>query len=572
MNEKIRSHAGHRRKDAIMKIAIAQINPIIGDFHRNCEKIVTFTQEARDRSCDLVVFTELVISGYPPRDLLEKEDFVDFNIRCLHRLRDTIRGIGVIIGFVDRNPSGKGNPLFNAAALLENGQLLHQTRKRLLPGYDVFDERRYFEPGDSSRVFAYKGRRLGLTICEDIWNDNHFLSKRVYAADPVAELASQGADLIINISASPFQAGKDAIRKHLVGALARTYRMPIVYANQVGGNDSLLFDGASAVYSPDGSIAAQALDFSEDLICYDTETARGDLHPVAASELDSVLSALIMGTRDYVRKCGFSKAVVGLSGGIDSALTTYIAAQALGNNNVATVFMPSRYTSADNYEDTECLARNLGVDYRIIPIDPVFERHLESITPDFDDQVPGVTEQNIQARIRGTILMALSNKHGGLLLTTGNKSELAVGYCTLYGDMNGGLAVISDVPKTMVWAISRHINRHREIIPRRIVEKTPSAELKHDQTDQDDLPPYEVLDQILAAYIEEGKDPAALAGMGFPRELVKDIVGRVDRNEYKRQQAPPGLRVTSKAFGYGRRHPIAQRYTPIALQILGEEA
>ncbi len=554
-----------------MKIAIAQINPTIGDFERNCEQIVSFSRKARDRSCDLVVFTELVISGYPPRDLLEKDDFVDFNIRCLHRLRDTIDGIGVILGFVDRNPAENGNPLFNAAAIVENGKILHQARKRLLPVYDVFDERRYFESGDGSRVFAYKGRRLGLTICEDIWNDNHFLSKRTYAVDPVAELAAQGADLIINISASPFQAGKDAIRKKVVGALARHYRIPIIYANQVGGNDSLLFDGASAVYGPDGTVAAQGRDFEEDLIVYDTETTGGDLHPIADSEVDSVLRALIMGTRDYVHKCGFKKAVVGLSGGIDSALTTFIAVQALGCENVSTIFMPSRYTSQDNFEDTARLADNLGVGYRTIPIDAVFERHLEHISPEFEDRTPGITEQNLQARIRGTILMALSNKYGSLLLTTGNKSELAVGYCTLYGDMNGGLAVISDVPKTMVWAISRHINRNREIIPRRIIEKTPSAELKHGQTDQDDLPPYDVLDQILTAYIEETKSPADLVKMGFQREMVMDIVHRVDRNEYKRQQAPPGLRVTSKAFGYGRRHPIAQRYTRFSISVLQEK-
>ncbi len=551
-----------------MKIAIAQINPIIGDFHRNCAKIVAFVERAKTKGCDLIVFTELVISGYPPRDLLEKNDFIDCNLRCLRQLQELIQGIGVVLGFVDRNPAETGNPLFNAAALFENGRELQRVRKRLLPVYDVFDERRYFEAGEGCQPIEYKGCRLGLTICEDIWNDKDLASKRFYAADPVAELVQAGADLIINISASPYHAGKNAFRTKMLGAVARKHHVPIVYANQVGGNDSVLFDGASCVYGPDGAIAAQAADFEEDLICVDTATLTGDKHSVTEDETASILKALIMGTRDYVRKCGFSKAVIGLSGGIDSALTAYIAVQALGHENVATIFMPSRYTSQDNFEDTAALARNLAVDYRIIPIDAVFEQHLRYISPEFENQTPGVTEQNIQARIRGTILMAFSNKHNSLLLTTGNKSELAVGYCTLYGDMNGGLAVISDVPKTMVWAISRHINIEQEIIPLRIIEKAPSAELKPDQKDQDDLPPYEVLDRLLTGYIEEGKCLAELMQQGFSREMLKDVISRVDRNEYKRNQAPPGLRVTSKAFGYGRRYPLAQGYTSVFLSTL----
>jgi NAD+ synthetase len=543
-----------------MKIAIAQINPIIGDFKHNFEKITRFAEQAKNLSCDLVVFSELVISGYPPRDLLEKKDFVDANLRYLDQLVKSVRGIGVICGFADHNPHEEGNPLYNAAILFEDGEKLHQAYKRLLPTYDVFDESRYFEPGTEYQPYLYKGRKIGLTVCEDVWNDKDIFKRRFYHTDPVAMMVQNGADIIINVSASPYHLGKRDFKRHMLGSAARKYKIPVVAANQVGGNDSLLFDGISVAFDSQGNIAARACDFEEDLVVFDTESSEGDIHSITVSDTESLLKALITGTRDYVKKCGFSKVVVGLSGGIDSALTAYIAAEALGSENVLTVFMPSRYTSRDNFEDTKQLAENLGLAYQEIPIDGMFKEFLRYISPGFQDEDPGITEQNIQARIRGTVLMGLSNKHGHLVLSTGNKSEMAIGYCTLYGDMNGGLSVISDVPKTMVYEVSCFINREKEFIPKRIIEKAPSAELKPGQSDQDDLPPYEILDQILKGYVEELKSVGELVEMGFDRELVADVVSRIHKNEYKRHQAAPGIKVTSKAFGYGRRYPLAQRY------------
>jgi len=544
-----------------MKIAVAQINPIIGDFKYNTEKIRGYAEKARALSCDLVVFPELAITGYPPRDLLEKENFVQANIDNLNKLIETIRGIGVICGFVDRNTSGEGNPLHNAAVLFENGEILFQVQKRLLPTYDVFDEGRYFEPGSECKKFAYKGHRIGLTICEDAWNDKDVFEKRTYHIDPLELIIADGADLIINISASPFFLGKREFRWHMLGSIAEKYRVPLIFANQVGGNDSVLFDGVSAAFDRNGKIIAGARDFEEDLISVDLDAETGDRHAVSGSDPEAVLKALVLGTRDYVTKCGFSKAVVGLSGGIDSALTAWIAVKALGNKNVLAVFMPSKYTSPDNFEDTRELAQNLGIELVQVPIDDVFHEFLKLLSPEGRADSPDVTEQNIQARIRGTILMAFSNRQGALLLSTGNKSELAVGYCTLYGDMNGGLAVISDVPKTVVYQLADFINREGEAIPLRILRKAPSAELKPDQKDQDDLPPYETLDPVLKAYVEDRKGPEDLIQMGFEKDLIKDVIGRVDQNEYKRHQAAPGLKVTSKAFGYGRRYPIAQRFS-----------
>ena len=435
-----------------------------------------------------------------------------------------------------------------------------QVYKRLLPTYDVFDESRYFEPGPDAVSYSYKGRRLGLTICEDAWNDKDIFKKRIYSTDPVASMIQNGADLLINISASPFHVGKKEFKWNMLGSAAKKYNIPLVYANQVGGNDSVLFDGTSTAFDPHGNIVARACDFEEDIVVFDSDALKGDVHAIAGSDTESILKGLIMGTRDYVTKCGFSKAVMGSSGGIDSALTAYIATMALGPENVLTVFMPSRYTSQDNYEDTEQLAKNLGTEYRQIPIDSMFKEFLRFLSPEFEESRPGITEQNIQARIRATILMGLSNRHGSLLLSTGNKSEVAVGYCTLYGDMSGALSVISDVPKTVVYEISRFINREKEYIPTRIIEKPPSAELKPDQADQDDLPPYEILDAILKGYVEDFKSAGELVEMGFDSRLVADIISRITRNEYKRYQAPPGLKVTSKAFGYGRRYPLAQRY------------
>ncbi len=547
-----------------MKIAIAQINPIIGDFNHNFEKIQRFADKAIELSCDLVVFSELVIPGYPPRDLLEKNDFIEANLACLNRLLSSIRGIGVICGFADKNPDDKGKPLYNSAVLFEDGNILHKVHKRLLPTYDIFDERRYFEPGRETTSYSYKGRRIGLTVCEDAWNDEDIFKRRIYSIDPVALVVQAGADLVINISASPFYVGTREFRWNMFGSMARKHGVPLIFANQVGGNDSVLFDGISTVFDNNGNVMARACDFGEDLIVFDSqapELSKGDLHLISNSDTESILKALVMGTRDYVTKCGFSKVVVGLSGGIDSALTACIAVKALGRENVSVVFMPSQYTSKDNFEDTEKLAENLGIVLIRIPIDGIFKEFLRFLSPSFKDSEPDITEQNIQARIRGTILMGLSNKHGSLVLSTGNKSELAVGYCTLYGDMSGGLAVISDVPKTIVYDLTRFINREKEYIPPRIISKAPSAELKPDQTDQDDLPPYGILDSILKGYIEDFKGADELAQTGFDKDIVEEVIFKVDRNEYKRHQAPPGLKVTSKAFGYGRRYPLAQRYT-----------
>lgn len=553
----------YKRYEEKLKIALAQINPTIGDFKSNCEKIISHAATAKSRDCDLVIFPELCVSGYPPRDLLERDDFINENLSWLSHLVNSIDGIGVICGTVDKNRSNKGKPLLNTAVLFENGDILHKATKRLLPTYDIFDETRYFEPGTGCRAVSYKNKRLGITVCEDIWNHEDMYTMRSYAVFPVSEMIEDNADLIINISASPFSIGKNRYKNEMLSNVAKKYGVPLVYVNQVGGNDSVLFDGISTVFSEKGEIVSCARDFDEDLVMYSDTGEDTDIHDVSVSDTASVHKALIRGTRDYVLKCGFSKAVIGLSGGIDSALTACIAVDALGKANVSAVFMPSDYTSRDNFEDTKALSDNLGIELTIIPIHGIFEAHLKSIfsvssasslTAD-----PGVTEQNIQARIRGTILMAISNKTNSLLLTTGNKSELAVGYCTLYGDMNGGLAVISDVPKTMVWDISRFVNRKKEIIPERIISKKPSAELKPFQTDQDDLPPYDIMDRILAGYIEERKSPEALAGEGYDLTVIKDIIRRVDLNEYKRRQAAPGLRVTSKAFGEGRRYPIARK-------------
>jgi NAD+ synthase (glutamine-hydrolysing) len=545
-----------------MKIALSQINPIVGDFEGNAEKIRAFAARAKGLACDLVVFSEMTICGYPPRDLLEKESFVSANLGYLCRVVDSIKGIGVICGFAEKTGKKEGNPLYNSAVLFEGGKILHQAHKRLLPAYDVFDETRYFEAGTEFEPFSYKGCRIGLTICEDIWNDKDFVFSRHYTVDPVARLMEAGADILVNISASPFCRGKREFKWDMLGNIARKYRVPLLYVNQVGGNDSLLFDGMSVAFDETGRMIARARDFEEDLLVFDTETKEEDLHPISDSDTESVFNALVMGTKDYARKCGFNKALVGLSGGIDSAVTVSIAVHALGRENVLGVFMPSPYTSAENFEDTEKLAANLDIELVQIPISDIFEAFLNQLSPVLGDVTTQVTGQNVQARVRGTLLMALSNKMGSLLLSTGNKSEVAVGYCTLYGDMSGGLAVISDVPKNLVYTLARLVNRETAVIPERILEKPPSAELKPDQLDQDDLPPYDVLDGILKAYIEDNKGPDEIMAEGFAPDVVKETIRRVDRNEYKRHQAPPGLKVTTKSFGYGRRFPIAQGYLP----------
>ncbi|MGD2188255.1 MAG: NAD+ synthase, partial [Desulfobacterales bacterium] len=526
-----------------------------------------FAERAAARSCDLVVFSELVVPGYPPRDLLEKKDFIDANVVCLNKLVTSLKGIGVICGFVAENPVDREQHLFNSAVLFENGNILHQVHKRLLPTYDVFDESRYFQPGRECTSYLYKGHRIGLTICEDAWNDKDIFKRRIYDIDPLELMARDGADILINISASPFHVGKKEFRRHMHKTIARKYKVPFIFANQVGGNDSVLFDGTSSIFDPRGNLVALARDFEEDLVEFDTETCAGDIRHISEKDTGSILKALVMGTHDYATKCGFSEAVIGLSGGIDSAVTACIAVMALGAQNVLAVFMPSRYTSKYNYEDTRQLAANLGVRLETIPIDDMFQDFVKFISADFHSDDPGVTEQNIQARIRGTILMGISNQQRRLVLSTGNKSELAMGYCTLYGDMSGGLAVISDVPKTVVYELARLINAQKETIPRAIIDKAPSAELKPGQEDQDDLPPYEILDPILKGYIEDFKGVEELVEMGFDRKLLEEVILSVDRNEYKRQQAALGLKVTSKAFGYGRRYPIAQRYSSRSIHL-----
>jgi NAD+ synthase/NAD+ synthase (glutamine-hydrolysing) len=405
---------------------------------------------------------------------------------------------------------------------------------------------------------------VGVTICEDVWNDKDVFETRLYDVDPIDHLVKNGMDLLINIAASPYYVGKVDFRDHMLSTIAAKHRLPVVFVNQVGGNDQLLFDGASTVFGADGQVLARAKDFDDDLIVFDTQSGQGDMHELAEDKRDSIFNALVMGTHDYVTKCGFKTAVIGLSGGIDSALTACIAVEALGSENVSTVFMPSAFTSQENFEDTRQLAQNLGVDYTVIPINEIFQQFLDSLVPDADWADPGLTEQNIQARIRGTLLMGISNRDGCLVLSTGNKSELAVGYCTLYGDMNGGLAVISDVPKTMVYDLCRRINREKEVIPQRIIDKPPSAELKPDQTDQDDLPPYEIIDPILEGYVENFQSARALVDAGFDPQVVAEVIRRVDQNEYKRHQAAPGLKVTPKAFGEGRRYPLAKRFRPVS--------
>ena len=549
-----------------MKIALIQTNPLVGDFKRNVAMILARAAEARAQGCGLAIFPEMAICGYPPLDLLERPAFLEDHGRALQGLIDRVQGIGVLCGAILRHNLGVGKPLHNGAVLIDEGRLLFSVYKRLLPTYDVFDETRYFEPGHVGRPFVYKGLNLGVTICEDIWNDRALFPRPLYADDPVAELMSHPAgrpDLLINLAASPFHLGKEAIKTGIFTTLAAKYQVPLLYVNQVGGQDSLLFDGQSLAVDQQGRVVASAARFREDMLIVDSAT----LADHAGRELErpddavQVLEALVMGTRDYVRKCGFSKTVLGLSGGIDSALTAVIAVQALGAANVLGVAMPSPYSSPESVEDARELAANLGIDFQILPISDIFASQLQTLAPLFAGREADVTEQNLQARIRGNLLMALSNKFGALLLSTGNKSEMAVGYCTLYGDMSGGLAVISDLPKTMVYKLAHLVNRERLLIPARTISKPPSAELAPDQLDQDDLPPYEILDAILAAHLEENKGVEAIVAQGFERAVVEDVVRRVRRNEYKRKQAPIGLKVTSKAFGQGRRYPVAENYT-----------
>jgi NAD+ synthase/NAD+ synthase (glutamine-hydrolysing) len=556
--------------EKIMRIAIAQENPTVGDLAGNFARIEAAIAAANAEKCDLVVFPELALTGYPPRDLLERRAFVRDAWRAVERLaRATRDGPAAVVGCVEANHVDDGRRLFNSAVVLERGSVRGTVRKRLLPTYDVFDEDRYFEPAGPQDPVVIAGVPLGLTICEDMWSaaPSPFAARLYHRQDPIADAARKGARILVNISGSPFHKGKIALRHELLRSHAVAHGIPFLLANQVGGNDDLVFDGSSCAVDSTGRLAARARDFETDLLVLDVDPARGTvegpLRPVSSSETEEVFRALVLGTRDYARKCGFERALLGLSGGIDSALTAVIACEALGAENVLGVSMPSRYSSSGSKDDARALAENLGMRFETISIEPMYTAFLGALEPAFAGCPRDVTEENIQARVRGTLLMALSNKRGALLLTTGNKSELATGYCTLYGDMAGGLAVISDVPKMLVYELSRFANRERERIPIASITKAPSAELRENQKDEDSLPPYTVLDRILELYVDEAREPDEIIAAGFQPEVVRDIARMVDRAEYKRKQMPPGLKVTTKAFGVGRRYPIAKRLTAL---------
>jgi NAD+ synthase (glutamine-hydrolysing) len=550
-----------------MRLLLAQLNFTVGAFDQNFAKMAAAVAEGAACGADLVVFSELATTGYPPRDLLRHDRFIDLNLELLDRVAGlTAGGPAVLIGFVDRNLSSTGKALHNAVALCADGRVAERRHKSLLPTYDVFDEDRYFEPAHLVEPMTLRGVRLGVTICEDVWNDRDFWPSRLYHRDPVEELAGQHVDLFINISASPFTVEKSDLRRRLIRQEAVTHGCYFLYVNQVGGNDELVFDGHSIGIAPAGHEVVRGRAFDEDLILCDIPVA-GDGTPeppvlpaYEASVEQEAYDALVLGLRDYTRKCGFTSAVIGLSGGIDSALTACLAADALGADRVTGVAMPTRYSSPGSVADAEALAKNLGIHYHLVPIDGIYQAHLDALAPLFAGRKPDTAEENLQARARGAVLMALSNKFGSILLTTGNKSELAVGYCTLYGDMAGGLAVISDVPKTLVYRLSHYINRERELIPASTLMKPPSAELRPDQRDSDSLPPYEVLDPIVQAYVEEHLGADAIIARGFDRAVVLDVLRLIDNSEYKRRQAAPGLKISSTAFGVGRRFPIAADY------------
>ncbi|MBV8841593.1 MAG: NAD+ synthase [Bryobacterales bacterium] len=548
-----------------MRIALAQINPTVGDFPGNSTRIAERAREAEKRGAQVAIFPELSLTGYPPRDLVEKASFVERSESELERLASATAGlnIAVICGYVARSQAETGKRALNCAAILDGGKVVFRQTKMLLPNYDVFDEARYFRPAEKVEMCSLRGRPVALTICEDAWNDRRYWKQRLYKRDPVEELFTAGADMMICINASPFNTGKREIRRGIYRALARGYKKPVVYVNQVGGNDQLVFDGSSFAMNGSGELIAAARSFEEDLVVGDLDEGTGDRHEDFADECEAIYQALVLGTRDYIRKCGFSKVLIGLSGGIDSSLTAAIAVEAVGKENVTGVGMPGPYSSEGSVTDAREMASRLGIRFEVVSISGVYGRFAGELAPLFAGRAPDVTEENLQSRLRGVTLMALSNKTGALVLTTGNKSELAVGYCTLYGDMCGGLAVISDVPKTMVYSLSRIANRrHKNAIPESVFTKPPSAELRPDQKDTDSLPEYPVLDRILEAYIEQMQSPRYIAEtQKLPLALVHDIVNKVDRNEYKRQQAAPGLKVTTKAFGIGRRVPIAQRFS-----------
>ena len=550
-----------------MRVALAQLNFTVGDLQANTDRILRCAQQASEQGADITVFPELSICGYPPLDLVTAAGFREANETQLQRLAKESASLhtGLVVGYCgEADESGKAA---NCLACLHRGSIVSSQRKLLLPTYDVFDEARYFQPGDRPAVWEFKGQRIGLTICEDAWNDKQFWERSRYSRDPVEELAGRGIDLLINISASPYHVGRRRFRLSMFKALAARHKVPTAFVNQVGGNDQLIFDGSSFIVDGSGTLQARARSFAEDLVCWEPGSA-SEVPDDAwtdgsnADDTEAVYDALVLGTRDYVRKCGFNTAIIGMSGGIDSALTTVIATEALGASNVTGVAMPGPHSSDGSLLDARRTAEAMGIRFLTIGINPAYQAFEAQLAPAFEGLAPNIAEENLQARLRGTTLMALSNKFDGLVLTTGNKSELAVGYCTIYGDMCGGLAVISDVPKTLAYKLARVANqRHPGGIPQSVLDKPPSAELRPDQKDSDSLPPYEVLDPILQLYVEECLTAPEIAErLGHSLEMVREVARMVDRNEYKRQQAAPGLRVTSKAFGMGRRFPIAQRH------------
>jgi len=543
-----------------VKIALGQINPTVGDFAGNAAKIIEFSRRAQADGAGLILFPELSVCGYPPRDLVERVSFVQHNRESLDRIAVETSGIAVICGLATPAHAESGKSVMNSAALLKDGKVAFLQSKMLLPTYDVFDEMRNFAPGKSQALFPFCGKQMALTICEDAWNDKHFWNKRLYTLDPVEALVHAGGNFVLNISASPFWLGKRELRRDMLATIARSYKVPVAMVNQVGGNDSLVFDGSSLVLNPAGEVIAQGKSFEEDIVYFDSDRLTGEVHSQIAGEEGSAYSALVLGTRDYVRKCGFRQVIVGLSGGIDSALTAVIAADALGPENVIGVGMPGPYSSQGSIDDARSLAENLGIRFELLCIADIFESTRKTLARVFAGRKEDETEENIQSRARGTLLMALSNKFGAIVLSTGNKSELGVGYCTLYGDMVGGLAVISDVPKTMVYRLSRYLNSRRPVIPQASLDKPPSAELRPGQQDSDTLPAYEVLDAILEDYVEDLRTANQIAAeRGFDVSLVRRVIRMVERSEYKRQQAAPGLKISAKAFGYGRRFPIAAK-------------
>jgi len=543
-----------------VKVALGQINPTVGDFQGNAAKIIDFSRRAHGAGAGLILFPELSVCGYPPRDLVERPSFVAKNRETAEHIASETQGIAVICGLVTPAEPDASRSVMNSAALLMEGKIAFIQSKMLLPTYDVFDEMRNFAPARNQQLFSFCGNRMALTICEDAWNDKQFWRKRLYTVDPVESLVRAGGNFVLNISASPFWIGKREFRREMLVSIARHHNVPVVLVNQIGGNDSLVFDGSSLVLNRQGEVIAQGKSFEEDLIFFDSVDLTGEMHEQIAGDDASVYGALVLGTRDYMHKCGFRKAIVGLSGGIDSALTAVIAAQAIGPENVIGIGMPGPYSSQGSIDDARTLAENLGIRFELLSINPAYEAYREILKPVFSGTAEDVTEENIQSRARGTLLMALSNKFGAIVLSTGNKSELGVGYCTLYGDMVGGLAVISDVPKTLVYRLSHYVNSLRPVIPVATLEKPPSAELRPDQKDSDSLPPYEILDAVLEDYVEDSHPAERIAAdHGFDLEVVRRVMRMVDRAEYKRQQAAPGLKISPKAFGYGRRFPIAAK-------------